>query len=80
MAQFWHIPWPNREAFRVCPWQEDILKGLLGNHLLGFHLRYHCNNFLDTVDRAIEARVDRDRYEVTHGAGRRRQSALPHQH
>jgi trehalose-6-phosphate synthase len=67
VAQFWHIPWPNPEAFRVCPWQEDLLKGLLGNHLLGFHLRYHCNNFLGTVDRAIEARADWDRYEVTHG-------------
>jgi trehalose-6-phosphate synthase len=67
IAQFWHIPWPNREAFHVCPWQVDLLKGLLGNHLLGFHLRYHCNNFLDTVDGAIEARVDRDRYEATHG-------------
>ncbi len=67
VAHFWHIPWPNREAFRVCPWQHDILDGLLGNHLLGFHLRYHCNNFLDTVDRAIEARVDRDRYQITRG-------------
>ena len=37
VAQFWHIPWPNREAFRVCPWQNEILEGLLGNHLLGFH-------------------------------------------
>ncbi len=64
-AQFWHIPWPNPEAFRICPWQQEILHGLLGNDLLGFHIRYHCNNFLDTVDRAIEARVDRDRYEVT---------------
>jgi trehalose 6-phosphate synthase len=66
-AQFWHIPWPNREAFRICPWQEEILHGLLGNDLLGFHIRYHCNNFLDTVDRAIEAKVDWDRYEVTRG-------------
>jgi trehalose 6-phosphate synthase len=66
-AQFWHIPWPNREAFRVCPWQEEILHGLLGNDLLGFHIRYHCNNFLDTVDRAIEAKVDWERYEVTRG-------------
>ncbi|RJQ40374.1 MAG: trehalose-6-phosphate synthase [Dehalococcoidia bacterium] len=64
-AQFWHIPWPNREAFRICPWQEEILNGLLGNDLLGFHIRYHCNNFLDTVDRAIEAKVDWERYEVT---------------
>ncbi len=67
VAQFWHIPWPNREAFRVCPWQHEIIEGLLGNHLLGFHIRYHCNNFLDTVDRAIEAKVDWDRYEVTRG-------------
>jgi trehalose 6-phosphate synthase len=67
-AQFWHIPWPNREAFRICPWQEEILDGLLGNDLLGFHIRYHCNNFLDTIDRALEARVDWDRYEVTRGS------------
>lgn len=70
VAQFWHIPWPNPEAFRLCPWQEEILRGLLGNDLLGFHIRYHCNNFLDTVERAIEARVDRERYEVTCGGKR----------
>lgn len=64
-AQFWHIPWPNREVFRICPWQEEILRGMLGNDLLGFHIRYHCNNFMDTVDRAIEAKVDWERYEVT---------------
>jgi trehalose 6-phosphate synthase len=69
-AQFWHIPWPNREAFRICPWQGEILRGLLGNDLLGFHIRYHCNNFLDTVDRAIEAKVDWERYEVTYGGKR----------
>jgi trehalose-6-phosphate synthase len=66
-AQFWHIPWPNREAFRICPWQEELLHGLLGNDLLGFHIRYHCNNFLDTVDRTIEAKVDWERSEVTRG-------------
>jgi alpha,alpha-trehalose-phosphate synthase [UDP-forming] len=65
-AQFWHIPWPNPEAFRICPWQEEILKGLLGNDLLGFHIRYHCNNFMDTIDRMLEARVDRERNEITY--------------
>jgi len=64
-AQFWHIPWPNPEVFRICPWQEEILDGLLGNDLLGFHTRYHCNNFLDTVDRSVEALIDRERYAVT---------------
>jgi alpha,alpha-trehalose-phosphate synthase [UDP-forming] len=68
VAQFWHIPWPNPEAFRVCPWQEEILDGLLGNDLLGFHILYHCHNFLDTVDKTIEAKSDRERYEVTRGA------------
>lgn len=63
-AQFWHIPWPNPEVFRICPWQEEIIEGLLGNDLLGFHILYHCNNFLDTVDRTIQAKVDREKYEV----------------
>jgi len=65
VAHFWHIPWPNREVFRVFPWKEELLDGLLGNDLLGFHIRYHCQNFLDTVDRTIEARVDTDRFEIT---------------
>jgi len=64
VAQFWHIPWPNPEAFRICPWQDEILDGLLGSDMLAFHIRYHCNNFLDTVDRAIESKIDRERYEV----------------
>jgi trehalose 6-phosphate synthase len=67
VAQFWHIPWPNREAFRVCPWQTEILDGLLGNDLLSFQIQYHCNNFLDTVERAIEAKVDMERFSVTVG-------------
>lgn len=67
IAQFWHIPWPNREVFRTFPWGEELLDGLLGNDLIGFHVHYHCQNFLDTVDRGIEARVDIDRYEVHRG-------------
>jgi len=57
---FWHIPWPNPEAFSICPWREEILKGLLGSSILGFHTRFHCNNFLDTVDRFLEARIDKE--------------------
>ena len=67
VIQFWHIPWPNREAFRIFPWGEELLDGMLGNDLLGFHLQYHCNNFLDTVDRAIEARVDYEHFRVYRG-------------
>lgn len=67
VAQFWHIPWPNREAFRICPWGKEILEGLLGNDLLGFHIQYHCNNFLDTVDRNLESRIDYGTFAATRG-------------
>jgi len=70
VCQFWHIPWPNAEAFRICPWAEEILDGLLGNDLLAFHLQYHCNNFLETVDRMLEARLDRDVFAVHRGGHR----------
>jgi alpha,alpha-trehalose-phosphate synthase [UDP-forming] len=64
ISQFWHVPWPNREAFRVCPWSPQILEGLLGNDLLGFHIRYHCQNFLNTVAATIEARVNAEQSSV----------------
>ncbi len=65
VISFWHIPWPNPEAFAICPWRAEILDGLLGSSILGFHTQYHCNNFLDTVDRFLEARVDREQFNVT---------------
>jgi trehalose 6-phosphate synthase len=64
IAQFWHIPWPNRETFRAFPWKEELLDGMLGNDVLGFHLRYHCSNFLETVDRNIESLVDNEKGNV----------------
>jgi len=67
VIQFWHIPWPNPEAFRIFPWGEEMLDGMLGNDLLGFHLQYHCNNFLDTVERGIEALVNYDYFRVQRG-------------
>jgi trehalose 6-phosphate synthase len=66
-AQFWHIPWPNPEAFQICPWKEEILAGLLSNDIMGFHIRYHCHNFMDTVDRTLETRIDKERYEISYG-------------
>ncbi|MHB1312140.1 MAG: alpha,alpha-trehalose-phosphate synthase (UDP-forming) [Gemmatimonadaceae bacterium] len=62
---FWHIPWPNPEAFAICPWRAELLDGLLGSTVLGFHTQFHCNNFFDTVDRLLEARVDREMFTVT---------------
>ncbi|HVN94312.1 MAG TPA: trehalose-6-phosphate synthase [Terracidiphilus sp.] len=64
VAIFWHIPWPNPEAFGICPWQTELLDGLLGADLIGFHIPLHCHNFLATVDRVLEARTDRDHMSV----------------
>jgi trehalose 6-phosphate synthase len=64
VAIFWHIPWPNPESFSICPWQQELLDGLLGADLIGFHVQAHCNNFLSTVDRVLEARVDWERFSV----------------
>jgi trehalose 6-phosphate synthase len=64
VAIFWHIPWPNPEAFAICPWQRELLDGLLGADLIGFHVQSHCNNFLDTIDRTLESRIDRARFAV----------------
>jgi trehalose 6-phosphate synthase len=62
---FWHIPWPNSETFGICPWKEEIIDGLLGSSIVGFHTRFHCNNFLETVDRTLESRIDREQSSVT---------------
>ena len=63
-AQFWHIPWPNPEAFRICPMKKQILQGLLANDMLGFHVRYYDENFISTVEREIEARIDKERTSI----------------
>lgn len=62
---FWHIPWPNAETFGICPWKEELLDGLLGSSIIGFHTQFHCNNFFETVDRFIESRIDREHASVT---------------
>ena len=67
VALFWHIPWPNAEAFGICPWQQELLLGMLGADIVGFHTQYYCNNFLETAERAIEARVEWEQFAVTRG-------------
>ena len=64
VAIFWHIPWPNPEVFGICPYQRELVDGLLGADLVGFHIQSHCNNFLETVDRAVEALTEWDRFAV----------------
>ena len=64
VAIFWHIPWPNPEAFGICPWQRELVDGLLGADLIGFHIQAHCTNFLHTVDRVVESRIDWEHFSV----------------
>ncbi|OHB54005.1 MAG: trehalose-6-phosphate synthase [Planctomycetes bacterium GWF2_42_9] len=64
IALFWHIPWPNPEIFAICPFYAQILEGMLGCDLIGFHVQYHCNNFLETANRLLESRVDTERFSV----------------
>jgi trehalose-6-phosphate synthase len=64
VAIFWHIPWPNPQAFGICPWQGELLDGLLGADLVGFHIQSHCNFFMDTVGQALESRIEWERSAV----------------
>ncbi|MBT9596844.1 MAG: trehalose-6-phosphate synthase [Vitreoscilla sp.] len=63
---FWHIPWPNPESFGICPWQREILQGMLGSTILGFHTRFHCKNFIETVDRYLEARIEHEHSTISY--------------
>ncbi len=67
IVTFWHIPWPNAETFGICPYREEIIEGLLGSSILGFHTQFHCNNFFDTVDRFIESRINRETASIVFG-------------
>ncbi|MBI4718422.1 MAG: trehalose-6-phosphate synthase [Planctomycetes bacterium] len=77
IISFWHIPWPNSERFGICPWREELLQGMLGSSIIGFHTQFHCNNFLDAIDRYLEARIDREQIAVTHQRHSTRVRAYP---
>lgn len=64
VAIFWHIPWPNPESFSICPWQKELLQGMLGADIIGFHTQFHCNNFIATVDRVMESRIDYEHFTI----------------
>ena len=77
VIMFLHTPWPNSEHFGICPWRQELLEGMLGASILGFHTQYHCNNFLDAVDRFLEARLDRAENAVVHRGRRTLVRAYP---
>ncbi len=67
---FWHIPWPAAERISICPWREELISGLLGSSIVGFHTQQHCNHFLDSVDAFMESRIDREHNAVIQGQRR----------
>jgi len=67
---FWHTPWPNAERIGICPWREELISGLLGSSVIGFHTQQHCNNFIDSVDGFMESRIDRETNAIVQGTRR----------
>jgi trehalose-6-phosphate synthase len=65
IISFWHIPWPNPESFSICPWREELLHGMLGSTIIGFHTRFHCKNFMETVDRFLETRIEQEHSTIS---------------
>jgi len=50
---FLHIPFPPFEMFRLLPWRRDLIEGLLGADLIGFHIYDYVQNFLQCVHRLL---------------------------
>ncbi|MGD2095566.1 MAG: trehalose-6-phosphate synthase, partial [Phycisphaerales bacterium] len=48
---FLHIPWPSFELFRLLPWRKEIIEGLLGADLIGFHTYDYVRHFLSSISR-----------------------------
>ncbi len=67
LAFFLHVPFPPYDLFRLCPWEGELLTGLLGCQLIGFHVESYAQNFMDCVERGLGARVDRKRRIVEYG-------------
>ena len=61
---FCHVPWPPWSLFGILPWRGELLEGLLGADVIGFHTREYVDHFLDSVDRYTDHSVDRVRGTV----------------
>ena len=78
IAQFWHIPWPQPSAFDSSPLGQELLEGLLGNDLLGFHIEEYCDAFLACVESFVPgATVEYGSQTVTHDQNETQVVATP---
>ena len=69
MGHFWHIPWPAMEVFRILPGARKILRGMLGNDLIGFHVEEYAKNFVESAEVLLGAEVERPE-GIIHWKGR----------
>jgi len=74
---FWHIPWPNPESFGICPWRDELIEGLLGSTILGFHTPYQAKNFIETADRFLETRIEHETSMISYGGIRTQVESYP---
>ncbi len=51
---FLHIPFPSFEIFRLLPWREELLRGMLGADLVGFHTFRYAHHFLDSIRHLLD--------------------------
>jgi trehalose 6-phosphate synthase len=63
---FWPIPWPDWQAFDICPWRRYLLEGLLGSSIIGFQTPLDCRNFVETIERCLGAHVDRHQEAIAY--------------
>jgi len=64
VAMFWHIPWPTWEVFRILPYKKEILESILRCDFVAFHRGYQARNFIETVRREFETRIDDETAKV----------------
>ena len=77
MSFFLHIPFPSWDIMRIFPWSDEILQGMLGCDMVGFHTEDYCLNFLDCAQRCLGCRVDRSNMLVEHCGRTVRVKAMP---
>ncbi|MBN2199154.1 MAG: bifunctional alpha,alpha-trehalose-phosphate synthase (UDP-forming)/trehalose-phosphatase [Candidatus Aminicenantes bacterium] len=59
---FLHIPFPSFEIFRLLPWREELLRGLLGADLVGFHTFSYAHHFLESVSQILD--IEHDQWQI----------------
>jgi trehalose 6-phosphate synthase/phosphatase len=74
---FWHVPWPPEQVLRIFPWRRELLIGMLGSNLIGFHTASYVKHFLDCCERLLGCRVDHSTGTIRYGSQMSRAKTFP---